>query len=396
MNSIAEWPNSLALLRRGYLDPYLLIPTLALISLGFVMVASASFSYAEHRLDNELYFLKRHAVYAIIGAVAMAIGFLMPADWWAKYSRVWMLLSIALLMLVLVPGIGREFNGSRRWLSLGGITVQVSELVKLATIVFLASYLQKHREHMATDKRPLGVVLGLMLTLIGLLMLEPDFGSVVVVCGIFMALLFVGGVNLRDYSVVVALGAAGLWWGAEAAPYRVARLSTFLDPWSDPFRAGYQLTQSLIAFGRGEWWGVGLGHSIQKMSYLPEAHTDFVFAVYAEEFGFIGVLILMAVFIALVSRIFLLSRRAMAKNNWYACYVFIGVGVLLSGQVFINLGVNAGLLPTKGLTLPFVSYGGSSLICCCGAMGLLLRLSHQLHSDRASDRVVKGGRYGGK
>ena len=396
MNSIAEWPNSLALLRRGYLDPYLLIPTLALISLGFVMVASASFSYAEHRLDNELYFLKRHAVYAIIGAVAMAIGFLMPADWWAKYSRVWMLLSIALLMLVLVPGIGREFNGSRRWLSLGGITVQVSELVKLATIVFLASYLQKHREHMATDKRPLGVVLGLMLTLIGLLILEPDFGSVVVVCGIFMALLFVGGVNLRDYSVVVALGAAGLWWGAEAAPYRVARLSTFLDPWSDPFRAGYQLTQSLIAFGRGEWWGVGLGHSIQKMSYLPEAHTDFVFAVYAEEFGFIGVLILMAVFIALVSRIFLLSRRAMAKNNWYACYVFIGVGVLLSGQVFINLGVNAGLLPTKGLTLPFVSYGGSSLICCCGAMGLLLRLSHQLHSDRASDRVVKGGRYGAK
>ncbi len=396
MNSIAEWPNSLALLRRGYLDPYLLIPTLALISLGFVMVASASFSYAEHRLDNELYFLKRHAVYAIIGAVAMAIGFLMPAGWWAKYSRVWMLLSIALLMLVLVPGIGREFNGSRRWLGLSGITVQVSELVKLATIVFLASYLQKHREHMATDKRPLGVVLGLMLTLIGLLMLEPDFGSVVVVCGIFMALLFVGGVNLRDYSVVVALGAAGLWWGAEAAPYRVARLSTFLDPWSDPFRAGYQLTQSLIAFGRGEWWGVGLGHSIQKMSYLPEAHTDFVFAVYAEEFGFIGVLILMAVFIALVSRIFLLSRRAMAKNNWYACYVFIGVGVLLSGQVFINLGVNAGLLPTKGLTLPFVSYGGSSLICCCGAMGLLLRLSHQLHSDRASDRVVKGGRYGGK
>jgi len=201
---------------------------------------------------------------------------------------------------------------------------------------------------------------------------------------------------LRDYSVVVALGAAGLWWGAEAAPYRVARLSTFLDPWSDPFRAGYQLTQSLIAFGRGEWWGVGLGHSIQKMSYLPEAHTDFVFAVYAEEFGFIGVMLLMAVFIALVSRIFVLSRRAMAKNNWYACYVFIGFGVLLSGQVFINLGVNAGLLPTKGLTLPFVSYGGSSLICCCGAMGLLLRLSHQLHSDRASDRVSKGGRYGAK
>tara|TARA_B100000780_G_scaffold70110_1_gene46685 strand:- start:24219 stop:25409 length:1191 start_codon:yes stop_codon:yes gene_type:complete len=396
VNSIVACPDSLALLRRGYLDPYLLIPTLALISLGFVMVASASFSYAEHRLDNELYFLKRHAVYAIIGAAAMAIGFLMPADWWAKYSRVWMLLSIALLMLVLVPGIGREFNGSRRWLGLGGMTIQVSELVKLATIVFLASYLQKHREHMATDKRPLGVVLGLMLTLIGLLILEPDFGSVVVVCGIFMALLFVGGVNLRDYSVVVALGAAGLWWGAEAAPYRVARLSTFLDPWSDPFRAGYQLTQSLIAFGRGEWWGVGLGHSIQKMSYLPEAHTDFVFAVYAEEFGFIGVMLLMAVFIALVSRIFVLSRRAMAKNNWYACYVFIGFGVLLSGQVFINLGVNAGLLPTKGLTLPFVSYGGSSLICCCGAMGLLLRLSHQLHSDRASDRVSKGGRYGAK
>lgn len=380
MNSTLPWSNGVGLSKRGYIDLYLLIPTLVLISLGFVMVGSASFSYAEHRLGNDLYFLKRHAAHAVVGAFAMGIGLSIPAGWWAKYSRVWMLLSIALLMLVLVPGFGREFNGSRRWLGLGSMTVQVSELVKLAMIVFLASYLQKHREHLAREKRPLGVLLGLMLTLVALLLMEPDFGSVVVVSGIFMALLFVGGVNLRDYLAVVALAAAGLWRVAEAAPYRVARLSNFLDPWADPYSTGYQLTQSLIAFGRGEWWGVGLGHSIQKMSYLPEAHTDFVFAVYAEEFGFIGVIVLLGIFIALVWRIFFLSRRAMLEQNWYACYVFIGVGLLFSGQTFINLGVNAGLLPTKGLTLPFVSYGGSSLICCCGAVGLLLRLSQELQN----------------
>jgi cell division protein FtsW len=280
-----------------------------------------------------------------------------------------------------VPGIGREVNGSRRWLSAGGFTLQVSELVKVATVVFLAAHLQKHRDTLADNWQEFAKLLLVIALLSVLLILEPDFGSVVVLAATFMAMLFLGGTNLRQYMLVVLVVGALLYWMAESAPYRVARLTTFMDPWSDQFNAGYQLTQSLIAFGRGEWFGVGLGQSVQKMMYLPEAHTDFVFAIYAEEFGFMGVIALLGLYVFMVMRILQLAKLAIAQKYWYGAFVLLGFGLLISGQTFINLGVNAGLLPTKGLTLPFVSYGGSSLMVCCAMVGMMLRISHELHTE---------------
>ena len=283
--------------REWYVDMPLLLPVLALISIGLIMIASASFSFADYRYNNELYFVTRHLAYMLVGAGAMAVGFFVPPAIWAQYGRLWILLSVVLLVLVLVPGIGREVNGSRRWLSAGGFTLQVSELVKVATVVFLAAHLQKHRDTLADNWQEFAKLLLVIALLSVLLILEPDFGSVVVLAATFMAMLFLGGTNLRQYMLVVLVVGVLLYWMAESAPYRVARLTTFMDPWSDQFNAGYQLTQSLIAFGRGEWFGVGLGQSVQKMLYLPEAHTDFVFAIYAEEFGFMGVICLLGLYV---------------------------------------------------------------------------------------------------
>jgi cell division protein FtsW len=279
---------------------------------------------------------------------------------------------------VLIPGIGRELNGSKRWLSLAGFTFQVAEFAKISVIVFLADYLARHRQVFDKELSKLAFIVGLMSLVAVLLISQPDYGSVVVIGGIFMALLFIGNVRLRDYLILILLAGFGLWWSAGAAPYRLARLTSFLDPWADQFAAGYQLTQSLIAFGRGEWWGLGLGQSVQKMRYLPEAHTDFVFAIFAEEFGFFGVLVLLTIFMILIGRIFQLSFHAVNAGDWYASYFLVGVGLFIGGQTFINLGVNAGLLPTKGLTLPFISYGGTSLICCCLLMGMAMRISNDL------------------
>ena len=372
--------------REWYVDMPLLLPVLALISIGLIMIASASFSFADYRYNNELYFVTRHLFYIVIGAGAMALGFFVPPAIWAQYGRLWILLSVVLLVLVLVPGIGREVNGSRRWLSAGGFTLQVSELVKVATVVFLAAHLQKHRDTLADNWQEFAKLLGVIGLLSILLILEPDFGSVVVLAATFMAMLFLGGTNLRQYMLVVVIVGALLYWMAESAPYRVARLTTFMDPWSEQFDAGYQLTQSLIAFGRGEWFGVGLGQSVQKMMYLPEAHTDFVFAIFAEEFGFIGVIALLGLYVYMVMRILTLGKIAIGQKYWYGAFVLLGFGLLISGQTFINLGVNAGLLPTKGLTLPFVSYGGSSLLVCCGMVGMMLRISHELHTETAPAR----------
>ncbi|MAH73254.1 MAG: putative lipid II flippase FtsW [Cellvibrionales bacterium TMED49] len=361
-----------------YFDPFLFIPLVTLISLGFVMVASASFSFAEHRFGNVFFFTGRHAIYILLAILVAIIAYKVPPKRLRSYGRLWMLFSILMLIAVLIPGIGKELNGSKRWLSFAGLTFQVAEFTKIAVIIFLADYLARHRQVLTKEFSKLAFIVGLISLVAVLLISQPDYGSVVVIGGIFMALLFIGNVRLRDYSILVLLAGSGLWWSAGAAPYRLARLTSFLDPWADQFAAGYQLTQSLIAFGRGEWWGLGLGQSVQKMRYLPEAHTDFVFAIFAEEFGFFGVLILLTVFMTLICRIFKLSLRAIQIGDWYASYFLVGVGLFISGQTFINLGVNAGLLPTKGLTLPFISYGGTSLICCCALMGMSMRISNDL------------------
>jgi cell division protein FtsW len=296
-----------------------------------------------------------------------------------------------LLILVLVPGIGRELNGSRRWLAIGGFTIQVSELVKVATVVFLSTYLNKYRLQIAEDWRHFAKLLTMLAVVTFLLLREPDFGSVVVIGLTFFAMLFLGGVKLRQYLLLAGICALALWWLKDSSPYRMARITGYLDPWSDQFNSGYQLVQSLIAFGRGEWVGVGLGQSVQKLLYLPEAHTDFVFAIFAEEFGFIGVICLIALYVFLVARIFSLSRLAISHQDWYAAFIFIGFGLLISIQSFINMGVNAGLLPTKGLTLPFISYGGSSLLVSCTMVGMMLRLAHDLYMLESDSR---GGTHG--
>ena len=361
-----------------YVDPFLFIPLITLISLGFVMVASASFSFAEHRFGNVFFFVGRHAIYILLATLVAVTAYKVRPKRLRSLSRLWMFFSILMLVAVLIPGIGRELNGSKRWLSLAGFTFQVAEFAKISVIVFLADYLARHRQVFDKELSKLAFIVGLMSLVAVLLISQPDYGSVVVIGGIFMALLFIGNVRLRDYLILILLAGFGLWWSAGAAPYRLARLTSFLDPWADQFAAGYQLTQSLIAFGRGEWWGLGLGQSVQKMRYLPEAHTDFVFAIFAEEFGFFGVLVLLTIFMILIGRIFQLSFHAVNAGDWYASYFLVGVGLFIGGQTFINLGVNAGLLPTKGLTLPFISYGGTSLICCCLLMGMAMRISNDL------------------
>lgn len=374
-----------------HLDMRLLLPVLALLSIGLIMVASASFSFAEHRLGDQLFFFKRHLAYLLIAAGAMAVGFFVSPSVWANYGRLWILLAVFLLIIVLIPGIGREVNGSRRWLAFAGFTLQVSELVKVATVVFLAAHLEKHRDTLNDDWREFFKLIAVIVVLSILLLMEPDFGSAVTLSCTFMALLFLGGSHIRQFSLVFAAGLLAIGALAYTAPYRLERLATYLDPWADPFNAGYQLIQSLIAFGRGEWFGVGLGQSVQKMLYLPEAHTDFVFAIFAEEFGFVGVLCLMSLYVLLILRVLQLGKLAIGRKNWYAAFVLIGFGLLLSGQTFINLGVNAGLLPTKGLTLPFVSYGGSSLLVCCAMIGMMLRFAHEFQSPAAA---VRRPRYG--
>ena len=375
-----------------HLDMRLLLPVLALLSIGLIMVASASFSFAEHRLGDQLFFFKRHLAYLLIAAGAMAVGFFVSPSVWANYGRLWILLAVFLLIIVLIPGIGREVNGSRRWLAFAGFTLQVSELVKVATVVFLAAHLEKHRDTLSDDWREFFKLIAVIVVLSILLLMEPDFGSAVTLSCTFMALLFLGGSHIRQFSLVFAAGLLAIGALAYTAPYRLERLATYLDPWADPFNAGYQLIQSLIAFGRGEWFGVGLGQSVQKMLYLPEAHTDFVFAIFAEEFGFVGVLCLMSLYVLLILRVLQLGKLAIGRKNWYAAFVLIGFGLLLSGQTFINLGVNAGLLPTKGLTLPFVSYGGSSLLVCCAMIGMMLRFAHEFQSPAAAVRRPRLGK----
>ena len=371
-----------------YIDIKLLLPALMLMSIGLVMVASSSLSFADYKFADQFLFVKRHIAYLVMGAGAALVGFFVKPAIWSKYSFLWLFISFVLLIVVFIPGIGLDLNGSRRWIGLGGFTLQVSEIVKGATVIFLASQLAKHRETLSKDWMHFGKLIVIAGLLSLLLILQPDFGSVVLILSTYIALLFLGGSHIKQFLALVVLSLGTFFLMIASAPYRLARLTTYLDPWSEKYESGYQLTQSLIAFGRGEWFGVGLGQSVQKMLYLPDAHTDFVFAIYAEEFGFLGVICLLAIYGLFIYRILQLGKKAITHQQWYAAYVLIGFGLLLSGQVFINLGVNSGLLPTKGLTLPFISYGGSSLIACCGMVGMMLRLGHDLkRSKKVSSRV---------
>jgi len=360
--------------RRFAFDMPLLVTACALLGLGLVMVSSASMEVAAGQLGNPFYYMIRQMIYLVIAVVALFCALCVPMWVWERSRFLLLSLGVILLVAVLVPGIGREVNGSWRWIALGPINIQPSELAKLFAVVFLAGYLVHRQtevqEHWLGFVKPF-MVLGPMAVL---LMLEPDFGATVVLLGAAVAMLFLGGVGLVRFTLLFAGLAACAVALVLYEPYRLQRLTSFSNPWEDPFGTGYQLSQALIAFGRGEWFGVGLGNSIQKQFYLPEAHTDFVFAVIAEELGMIGALLAFALLIHLALRSLYIGLWAERAGRLFAAYLAYGIAIMWCGQIIINVGVNVGLLPTKGLTLPFLSYGGSALVVCCISLGILLRI----------------------
>ncbi len=360
---------------RFTLDPWLLGAVLTLLALGLVMVASASIAIAERQTGQPFYYFWRQALFVAAGLFAGMLVLRARLVYWERLGPALLLLGLVLLVAVL--GLGREINGSTRWLNLGLFNLQPSELVKLFIVVYLAGYLVRRGEEVRRSVKGFLKPM-LLVALIGALLLaEPDFGATAVITATVLGMMFLGGVRLWQFGVLFAgiLGAAATL--VLTAPYRMARLTSFVDPWADPFDSGFQLTQALIAFGRGEWFGVGLGGSVQKLFYLPEAHTDFLFAVLAEELGLMGVLAVVGLFGLLVWRAFLIGRRAQQAGSDFAAYLSYGLGLWLGMQAFINLGVNMGVLPTKGLTLPLMSYGGSSIVVTCMACALLLRVSHE-------------------
>ncbi len=375
------------------IDKPLLLVVLVLVSLGLVMVASSSITYAAQQGDS-LFFLKRHLFYLVLSAVTGLVVLNVPMEFWYRHSG-WILVgSVLLLVLVLIPGVGREVNGSRRWLPLGPLTFQVSEVVKLAMVLFTAAYLQRRQLQLKERWQDFVKLLVVLSVPVLLLLIQPDFGSSVVIIGTVLTMLFLAGVRLGPVLLLVLTGVTGLALVAVADRERVERLVTYLDPWADRYGGGYQLTQSLIAFGRGEWFGVGLGNSLQKLFYLPEAHTDFVFAIFAEEFGWIGVVLVVSIFVILVARIFGNGRKAARRQDWFGTHLTFGIGILIAAQAFINIGVTSGFLPTKGLTLPFMSYGGSSLLVCSVMLAIVLRVGAEMEQMARVAQQVKRERLG--
>ena len=370
------------------LDPVLLTMVGLLLCGGMIILASASMSISDSTQNNPFYYLGRQSVAALIGLAAGFACLFVPMRFLSHVGPVLLIIGLAMLLLVLIPGLGHTVNGSTRWLRIGAINLQVSEPVRLFVLIYLAGYLVRKnktlREHFTGFLWPM-VVLSIVCVL---LLAEPDFGAAIVLLTTALAMLFVAGARFRDFLIFFGVAVFAMAALAITSPYRLERMTGFLDPWSDPYDSGFQLTQSLIAIGRGEWFGVGLGEGVQKLFYLPEAHTDFVFAVFAEEFGLIGSLLLIGLFLALLARICSLAIRAANSDRFFEAYLAVGIATWLGLQTFINIGVNMGLLPTKGLTLPLVSYGRSSLIVAMTSIGLLLRIHHELQTDTG----VRGAR----
>jgi cell division protein FtsW len=374
---------------RGRHDPWLLLAITGLVTFGIVMVASSSIAVADGQHIGEFYYLKRHLVFlAAGGAAAVWIALRMELDKLEKYSGWLMLGTFALLLLVFIPHIGMRINGARRWINLGVSGFQPVELAKLTVVVYVASYLVRHRDAVETKflgaVKPVGVA-GLTAVL---LLAQPDFGSAALIGVVTIGMLWLAGARMRNL-VIMGLPLAPLGaWLALSTDYRVKRLTSFLDPWKDPFDNGFQLTQALIAVGRGKWFGVGLGGSVQKLFYLPEAHTDFILAVIAEELGFVGVLFVLAMFALLVGRGLQLGLRGVEVGQHRAGYVAFGISLMVGLQALVSVGVNLGVLPTKGLTLPLISSGGSSTLMTCVMLGVLVRAGYEIHRAEDARRMA--------
>jgi cell division protein FtsW len=360
-----------------HIDAVALSLVAAIVLLGLIMVTSASISIASKESGNAFAYLERQLLLCILGFVLAAVVFCVRTELLEKLAWPLLIIAIALLFIVLIPGVGHVVNGSRRWIRLLGFNFQVSELARVLVLVFMASYAVRREKELRSTAMGLIKPMGLLAFVALLLLAEPDFGAASVLFLTGFGILFIAGARLR----YVLLGAAAVIGVGVLlvvmAPYRMARVTSFLDPWADPFNSGFQLTQSLIAIGRGEWFGVGLGESVQKLFYLPEAHTDFLFAVLAEELGLVGVAATLALFIALVWRSFWIAQLAARAGLKFQSYLALGFGLWLGAQALINIGVNMGVLPTKGLTLPLMSYGRSSMIVTLAWVGLLLRVYHE-------------------
>jgi cell division protein FtsW len=376
-------------------DYWLLGSVLLLLGIGIVMMGSASVSIAEKQFGEPFYFIWHQAAYICIALLLSQVVLHVPTRVWNSISPHLLVAGCVLLMLVLV--VGKEINGSTRWINLGVLNFQPSELVKLFVVIFLAGYMYRRGEEVRTTVKGFLKPM-LILGVVGiLLLLEPDFGAGVVVAFTALGMMFLGGVRLWQFGVLMIVMAMSLLALAYSSPYRVERLTSFLNPWADPFDSGFQLTQALIAFGRGEWLGVGLGSSVQKLFYLPEAHTDFLFAVLSEETGLLGGLIVISLFCIVVFRALRIGHVALSHDDRFSGYLAFGIGLLIGLQALINIGVNMGVLPTKGLTLPLMSYGGSSLVTTCIACAMLLRIAHQypetmdgqLHHRKSSRRNTR-------
>ena len=362
----------------GHFDMGIMIAAGALAALGVIMVASSSIAIADGQHVGPFYYVTRHIVFLGLG---VALGILMTRielEWLERNAFVLLLLAIILLLLVFVPGLGLRVNGARRWIRLGFAGFQSVEAVKLMFIVYLASYLVRHRDNVQMSMFGVIKPLGVALILVGLLLMQPDFGSAALIIAVTVGMVWLGGAQFRNLFYMAIPLMPAIAWAALTSDYRVKRLTSFLNPWEHPFDDGFQLTQALIAVGRGEWLGVGLGASVQKLFYLPEAHTDFIFAVIAEELGFAGILLVLVLFAALVGRALMLGLTAVERGQRFAGYCAFGVGLWLGLQTLVSIGVNLGVLPTKGLTLPLISSGGSSVMMTCAAIGLLVRVGYEV------------------
>ena len=371
-------------------DNALIFVTGALLVIGLVMVGSASISIADGKLGQPLFYFNRQLIFAVIGLALAALVVSVRLEVWRQLAPLLLIVGVCLLVLVLIPGIGREVNGSRRWLPLGPVNIQVAEIIKLFSIIYVADYLHRHHGQLhGSFFKVFGplVLLGLAALL---LLMQPDMGSVVVILSTVLAMLFLGGARLDVFAALMTIFAglfAVLIW---LAPYRLQRLQTFMDPWQDPFGSGFQLTQALIAFGRGDWLGVGLGSSMQKLFYLPEAHTDFLYSILAEELGLIGALSILVLFSVFIWRALAIGRAAELAGQVFGAQIAYGIGIWIGLQACVNMGVNMGVLPTKGLTLPLMSYGGSSLLLTCLAIALLFRVDLETRfPEQASARVKR-------
>ena len=393
MSMVKKLSDSTPQLTGFPVDPLAFGIVVFLILYGLVMIGSASLEIGVKTYSNPFFLLTRHSLYLLVSGAVALVAISVPIQRWQKYDAALLAISFLLLVIVLVPGVGKEVNGATRWVALGPFSLQGSEFVKLFVTIYMAGYLVRRKEEIETSLSGFAKPLVVLSLIVFLLLGQPDFGAAIVIIGAAIGMIFLAGVPYRFFVPLVAFCVSSIALIATLTPYRLARLLAFADPWEHQFDSGYQLTQALIAFGRGEWVGLGLGNSIQKLFFLPEAHTDFLFSIVAEELGIIGAGLVILLFAALVLRGLAIGNAARLQELQFHAYLAYGLSLVIGIQASINLGVNLGILPTKGLTLPFMSYGGNSLIVSCMMVALILRIDYETRQLQIGN-IKRGKRNG--